>query len=145
MSSGELLAEDLVVALLRAGAIYIDRVMRGEARRESAGLQIDGVNDSSEDLRLLHLLVVGPVPQQVAMARVVSVTSVEDAERELGVGDFDAVVVASEADAERLERLGLAPAVVDLPPRDLLRARVFRALAARSCRRREETHAAASR
>jgi hypothetical protein len=128
-----------VCDLLRHAARTVGRIRSGEVtpvpRTSSAAA--DRVTRSSEGIRLLRVLIVGHVPEEIANAALRNVPTMDEAALALAVeGPFDVVVVANEAAAEEMRDLTSHPVVIDLPEaRSTLRARLRLAVAADAARR----------
>lgn len=87
----------------------------------------DPVNTSTEQIKLLHVVVVGPVAPEMRGAIVREVETADEAAAVATVEQVDAVIVPTEEMAEALKDIG-HPVVVDrIEHRITLRARVIRA------------------
>ena len=114
----------------------LGRLKRGEEtvppRPERAVVAIapdskDPVNTSTEQIKLLHVVVVGPVAPEMRGALVREVATADEAATVATVERVDAIIVPTEEMAEALKDIG-RPVVVDrIEHRITLRARVIRA------------------
>jgi hypothetical protein len=122
-----------VRAMLSDARGHIGRLMRGEERapprpaREIRADSKDPINSSTEQIKLLRVVVVGPIAPEMRGAIVREVETADAAAVVATVEPVDAVIVPTEEMAEALAGVG-RPVVVDrIEHRITLRARVIRA------------------
>lgn len=125
--------------LLYHAASTVARIRSGEVTPvpRTPTAPAERLSRSSEGIRLLRVLVVGSVPDEITSGIVRAVGSVEDAAIALAVeGPFDVVVVPSLVALTEIQPLTTHPVVVDRPEtRSTLRARLRLAVAADAARR----------
>ena len=131
--SYEIAFDQLLPALFRDTADRVRRVVRGAdtpARRDPSKMP-PVLTSSSRAIQRMRVVVVGTVPEELRVAQVHEVATVEALAPVLAVEAYDVVVVPDEPTALEAERLTGRPVVVDDPMiRATLRSRLRSAIAA---------------